>query len=187
MTNPGQKYARQIRQTLPGDTQGNAITVDLYDILNTWPVSAALQHAVKKLLMPGSRGHKDREADLREAIYSIERELQSMAATPDNLPPAPNSPPFEGEVKPVAEPEFAGFEEFAGVAWAIHSADGYRQYTATGDGWHARIVNNSTLCLWVAYVYWTGQARPSVDRSFPLSHVGRADAAEWVAREVYRE
>jgi hypothetical protein len=191
MTNPGQKYARQIRQTLPGDTQGNAITVDLYDILNTWPVSAALQHAVKKLLMPGSRGHKDREADLREAIYSIERELQSMAATPDDPPPAPNSPPFQGEVKGFADVELTGCVEVSGIAWLIHSGDDYCEYRATGNGWNAKIVYNTignTLCLWRAYVSWgIGHVRPAVDRSFAGHPAGLRDAQDWVARQVNHE
>jgi hypothetical protein len=186
MTNPGQKYARQIRQTLPGEGQGKTLTVDLYDVFRSFPTTDALKHAVKKLLMPGERGHKTREKDLREAIHSIERELQSMAATPDDPPPAPNSPPFEGEVKPAASLEPTEFVEFAHIVWQIERLGNCRQYVAADDEWYAKITHNDTLCLWVAYVYWTGQARPAVDRSFPLSHVGLRDAAEWVASEVSR-
>jgi hypothetical protein len=178
MSNPGAKYARQIRQTLPGDTQGNAITIDLYDILSVWPVSAALQHAVKKLLMPGERGHKSREKDLREAIHSIERELQAMAATPDDPPPAPNSPPFEGEVQGIVP------YSVLGILWQFDSGGSAISYVASGDGWQARIIHNDQLCILVAYLYHTGTAEAVDDRTFPASRVGLRDAQEWVARRV---
>jgi hypothetical protein len=180
MSNPGQKYARQIRQTLPGDTQGNAITIDLYDILSVWPVSAALQHAVKKLLMPGERGHKSREKDLREAIYSIERELQAMAATPDDPPAAPNSPPFEGEAQSLES------DRVFGILWQLDSGGSAISYIASGEGWQARIIHNDQLCVWVAYLYHTGTAEAVDDRTFPASRVGLRDAQEWVASEVSR-
>jgi hypothetical protein len=180
MSNPGAKYARQIRQTLPGHLQGGTITVDLYDILNAWPVSAALQHAVKKLLMPGSRGHKDREKDLREAIYSIERELQAMAATPDDPPPALNSPPFEGGVQSLES------DRVLGILWKLDTAGSAISYIASGDGWQSRIIHNDQLCIWVAYLYLTGTAEAVDDRTFPASRVGLRDAQEWVARRVSR-
>jgi hypothetical protein len=178
MSTPGAKYARKIRQTLPGEGQGNTITIDLYDVLNAWPVSAVLQHAVKKLLMPGERGHKSREKDLREAIYSIERELQAMAATPDDPPPAPNSPPFEGEVKAYDS------DRVLGILWQLDSGGSAISYVASGDGWQARIIHNDQLCIWVAYLYRTGTAEAVDDHTFPASRVGLRDAQEWVARRV---
>ena len=36
----------------------------------------ATQHAIKKLLQPGERGHKDKLTDLREALASVERAIQ---------------------------------------------------------------------------------------------------------------
>jgi hypothetical protein len=174
MSTPGQKYARQIRQTLPGEKQGQTLTVDLYDVFDAFPTANRLQHAAKKLLMAGNRGHKDRETDLRDAIYSIERELQAMAATPDDPPPALNSPPFEGEVKGLA----------AVVRWEFVGEPKHPVYAADGDGWQARIRYNDTLCLWVAYLYHTGTAEAVDDRSFPFSRVGLRDAQEWVARRV---
>ena len=39
----------------------------------------ATQHAIKKLLQPGDRGHKDKLTDLREALASIERAIQMAA------------------------------------------------------------------------------------------------------------
>ena len=55
------------------------MTLDLYDVAEAWGIdSHRIFHAVKKLVMAGRRGHKDREQDLREAIVSIESELMKM-------------------------------------------------------------------------------------------------------------
>lgn len=62
------KYSREIK---PG------VFVDVYDVLNAFKTgSAAVDHAVKKLLAPGQRGVKPREQDLKEAIASIERAIE---------------------------------------------------------------------------------------------------------------
>ena len=54
-------------------------TLDLYDIAEAYGLdSHRIFHAVKKLVMAGRRGHKDRAQDLREAVVSIESELQKM-------------------------------------------------------------------------------------------------------------
>lgn len=51
--------------------------VDVYAVLNAFEVACpATQHAVKKLLQPGNRGHKDRMTDLQEALQSIERAIE---------------------------------------------------------------------------------------------------------------
>ena len=58
--------------------------VDVYDVLMAFNVTnPATQHAIKKLLMPGNRGHKDKLADLKEAYQSIARaiELESEDAS----------------------------------------------------------------------------------------------------------
>ena len=61
------KYQRQVPST----------TIDIYDILNAYKVTCpATQHAIKKLLQPGERGHKDKLTDLREALASVERAIQ---------------------------------------------------------------------------------------------------------------
>jgi hypothetical protein len=61
------KYQRQVKGTV----------VDVYDILKAWDVrNPAVQHAIKKLLQPGQRGHKDALQDLREAGQSIERAIE---------------------------------------------------------------------------------------------------------------
>ena len=52
------------------------VFVDVYDVLNAYEVTdPATQHAIKKLLMPGQRGHKDGLKDLQEAKMSIERAI----------------------------------------------------------------------------------------------------------------
>lgn len=57
----------------------NGATLDLYDIAEAYGIdSHRIFHAVKKLILAGRRGHKDREQDLREAIVSIQSELQKM-------------------------------------------------------------------------------------------------------------
>lgn len=58
--------------------------VDVYDVLMAFNVTnPATQHAIKKLLMPGNRGHKDKLTDLKEAYQSIARaiELESEDAS----------------------------------------------------------------------------------------------------------
>ena len=70
------KYTRQITQTLADEDQGFTIDVDVYDVLRAFSVTdPAIQHAIKKLLCTGVRGHKDSKQDLEEAIQSIERAL----------------------------------------------------------------------------------------------------------------
>lgn len=51
--------------------------IDIYDVLRAFDVTCpAIQHAVKKLLAPGQRGHKDRITDLREALASVQRGIE---------------------------------------------------------------------------------------------------------------
>ena len=61
------KYQRTVPST----------TIDVYDVLTAYNVTnPATQHAIKKLLQPGNRGHKDTLTDLREALASIQRAIQ---------------------------------------------------------------------------------------------------------------
>lgn len=79
MTN---KYQRQV----PGTT------IDVYDVLTAWDVrNPGIQHAIKKLLQPGQRGHKDMTQDLEEAIASIRRGIEIIAAE-ERADPAPQEP-----------------------------------------------------------------------------------------------
>lgn len=68
------KYSRRIGREI----------VDVYDVLMAFNVTnPATQHAIKKLLMPGNRGNKDKLTDLKEAYQSIARaiELESEDAS----------------------------------------------------------------------------------------------------------
>lgn len=71
------KYLRQIHAA-----EGPAfVTTDIYAVLAAWGVTCpAIQHAVKKLLMPGQRGGKDAVQDLMEARDSITRAIQLRLA-----------------------------------------------------------------------------------------------------------
>ena len=56
------------------DCKGRSI--DVYDVLNAFGVTCpAAQHAIKKLLMPGKRGHKSELGDLLEARASVNRAI----------------------------------------------------------------------------------------------------------------
>ena len=67
------KYHRTIRSE----------TVDVYDVLHAFNVTnPAIQHAVKKLLMPGSRGHKSKTQDLMEAAASVQRAIEIEEGEP---------------------------------------------------------------------------------------------------------
>ena len=53
------------------------VQLDVYDVLKAWNVTnPATQHAIKKLLQPGQRGHKDTLQDLNEAQQSIARAIE---------------------------------------------------------------------------------------------------------------
>lgn len=74
---PANKYDR----TITGKYGTGQCTVDVYRVLSAFgPLSPEIDHAVKKLLAPGSRGHKDEKQDLLEAIQSIEARLQYLEA-----------------------------------------------------------------------------------------------------------
>ena len=56
------------------DCKGRSI--DVYDVLNAFGVTCpAAQYAIKKLLMPGKRGHKSELGDLLEARASVDRAI----------------------------------------------------------------------------------------------------------------
>jgi hypothetical protein len=107
------RYTRQITQTLADEDQGFTISVDVYDVLRAFSVTdPAIQHAVKKLLCTGIRGHKDTRQDLQEAIQSIQRALdviktdeklaevmsESQSVTSDNPQESPACPFEVGDV-----------------------------------------------------------------------------------------
>ena len=60
----------------------HGVEVDVYDVLVAWNVTCpATQHAIKKLLMPGKRGSKDKLQDLEEAGQAIERAIELNRST----------------------------------------------------------------------------------------------------------
>lgn len=53
-------------------------TIDIYAVCKIFDVqdtSGCLQHAIKKLLVTGKRGHKDRKTDIQNAIDTLNRLL----------------------------------------------------------------------------------------------------------------
>jgi hypothetical protein len=60
----------------------NGAVIDVYDILHAYREAIgnpALEHAIKKALVPGGRGQKSREQDLREIQWSVERAIDLEA------------------------------------------------------------------------------------------------------------
>lgn len=78
------KYERQVTTKLAYDFKAGAtvhITIDVYDVLTAFGITCPAQaHAIKKMLMPGERGHKSRVQDLEEAIVAIQRAIELAPA-----------------------------------------------------------------------------------------------------------
>lgn len=72
---PLSKYHREIKPN---------IWVDIYDVLGAFTggitshIKPAIDHAIKKLLAPGTRGAKDERQDLVEARDSLNRAIQQL-------------------------------------------------------------------------------------------------------------
>ena len=63
------KYDREII-----GIDGTVTTVDVYRVLDAFCVSdPATQHAIKKMLCTGLRGHKDYLTDLNDSIDSLQK------------------------------------------------------------------------------------------------------------------
>lgn len=63
------KYNREII-----GLDGTEVTVDVYRVLDAFQVTdPAIQHALKKMLCTGLRGHKGYLTDLEDAIESLEK------------------------------------------------------------------------------------------------------------------
>lgn len=63
------KYNREII-----GIDGTVTTVDVYRVLDAFCVTdPAIQHALKKMLCTGLRGHKDYLTDLDDAIESLQK------------------------------------------------------------------------------------------------------------------
>ena len=60
---------------------GKVFWADVYRVLRAFGVTCpALQHAIKKLLMPGQRGSKDQLQDLEEALLSVSEAIAMARA-----------------------------------------------------------------------------------------------------------
>jgi trehalose-6-phosphatase len=67
-TKPQNKYNREIRPN---------VWCDVYDVIRAFSVNdPCLQHAIKKLLAAGERGHKDRLEDLQDIVDSVQRAIE---------------------------------------------------------------------------------------------------------------
>ena len=75
-TDRGERYRRRIYQSIEGTDKGKSIIVDLADVFHAFGVPYMLGQAVKKSIIPGDRGAKDRLKDLREAAWHIQRQIQ---------------------------------------------------------------------------------------------------------------
>ena len=73
------KYTRFVSYWDEGGTK-HPVGIDVYDVLKAFQVTCpAIQHAVKKLLCAGTRGHKDARTDIAEAIAALERASELIA------------------------------------------------------------------------------------------------------------
>ena len=72
------KYDKQVWVRHPDDrTSKYDGLIDVYDVLEAFDVRcSAVQHAIKKLLQPGNRGHKGKLQDLSEAKESLSRAIE---------------------------------------------------------------------------------------------------------------
>jgi hypothetical protein len=72
----GKKYLRNIYPADRDDPKRDVpIEVDVYCVNEAFDVPGILTHAVKKILCPGRRGKADKIKDLKEAIDSIQRQI----------------------------------------------------------------------------------------------------------------
>ena len=62
------KRNKYMREILP------EVWVDVYDVINAFDVTdGGFQHALKKMLAPGQRGHKDEAEDRKDIMASVKR------------------------------------------------------------------------------------------------------------------
>ena len=65
------KYSREIKPN---------VWVDVYDVLRAFPTDCpAMDHAAKKVLAAGKRGHKDTITDKQDIIDSVKRSMEQDA------------------------------------------------------------------------------------------------------------
>ena len=95
-------------------TDGQVFSADVYSVLEAFDVTCpALQHAVKKLLMPGQRGAKSEVQDLKEALASVSRAIDMACAR------LPDGGTLTGETEPESEPKPEPKTEPKIVTWRL--------------------------------------------------------------------
>jgi hypothetical protein len=79
---------------------GKVFSADVYRVLKAFGVVCpAVQHAIKKLLMPGQRGTKNELQDLTEALLSVSEAIAMAQAR------LPDGGTLTDETEPEPEPE----------------------------------------------------------------------------------
>jgi len=54
--------------------------IDVYRIIDLYELNdPCFQHALKKILVPGQRGHKDLTKDINDIIDTMQRKLEMLA------------------------------------------------------------------------------------------------------------
>ena len=95
------KYEKEFHST-----SGKKFRADVYSVLAAFHVTCpAIQHAIKKLLMPGQRGRKVEIQDLDEALVSVSRAVDMARARLRGSHGANGEPEPMAEPQPMAEPE----------------------------------------------------------------------------------
>ena len=83
------KYQRVLKPSIIVDGhEQDAVIVDVYDVCDAFPLDksmSAIDHARKKLLAMGMRGHKDFKQDLIDVRDSINRAIEQLEIG-DNAP-----------------------------------------------------------------------------------------------------
>jgi len=85
---------------------GKVFSADVYRVLKAFGVVCpAVQHAIKKLLMPGQRGTKNELQDLTEALLSVSEAIAMAQARLPDGGTLTDEPEVEPEPEPMPEPK----------------------------------------------------------------------------------
>lgn len=73
----GNKYVRKIRSCITRKVIGE---VDVYSVIDAYPMPMARSHAAKKILCAGLRDKGSAAQDIREAIDALKEDLKQLEA-----------------------------------------------------------------------------------------------------------
>jgi hypothetical protein len=77
---------RTTKKTWIKKTQHTRLYIDVYRIIDLYELhDPCFQHALKKILVPGARGHKDLTKDINDIIDTMQRKLEMMAENENKL------------------------------------------------------------------------------------------------------